>query len=267
MDSDLGNNVIVIYRIKLFLEGYGGKFIVDILIGELCIIVNFDCEVEEFYLVKVIVEDRGFFLLEVIVNIIIQDKNDNVLIFIRRIYLIEVFENFVVGGVFLLVIVYDVDKGLNVWIFYSIDMNLLDGVIVNEYFLMNFILGDIIFIKQFDRELYVNILMLVIVIDGGIFVQFFNLMVIIFIEDINDNRFIFLFLFYNVEVFYEFVCDYVIIMVIVYDKDLEKNVEVVYEMDLIYGENQFLLDLELGNLKELLNFNLEIYLIFLWFFV
>lgn len=61
--------------------------------------------------------------------------------------MIEVFENFVVGGVFLLVIVYDVDKGLNVWIFYSIDMNLLDGVIVNEYFLMNFILGDIIFFK------------------------------------------------------------------------------------------------------------------------
>lgn len=263
-DSDLGNNAIVTYRIKSFLEGHGGKFTVDTLTGELRIIANLDREVEEFYSVKVIAEDRGSLSSEAIVNITIQDKNDNAPIFTRRIYSTEVLENFAVGGVLLSVTAHDADKGSNARISYSIDMNSLDGAIANEHFSMNPTSGDIKSIKQLDRELYANISMSVIATDGGTPAQFSNSTVTIFIEDINDNRPIFLPSFYNAEVSYEPACDHVITTVTAYDKDLEKNAEVVYEMDPIYGENQFLLDPESGNLKELLNFNSEIHSILEW---
>lgn len=253
-DGDLGNNAIVTYRIKSFLEGHGGKFTVDALTGELRIIANLDREVEEFYSIKVIAEDRGSLSSEAIVNITIEDKNDNAPSFTRRIYSTEVLENFAVGAVLLSVTATDVDKGSNARISYSIDMNSLDGAIAKVYFSVDPTSGDVTSIKQLDRELYANISMSVIATDGGTSAQSSNSTVTIFIEDINDNRPIFQPSFYNAEVSYEHACDHVITTVTASDRDLEKNAEVVYEMDPVYGENQFLLDPESGSLTKALNF-------------
>lgn len=260
-DGDLGSNAIVTYRIKSFLEGHGGKFTINTLTGELSIIADLDREVEDFYAIKVIAEDKGSLSSEAIVNITIDDKNDNAPTFTRRIYSTEIFENFAVGGVLLFVIAHDADKGSNARISYSIDMNSLDGIIANEYFSVDPNSGAVTSIKQLDRELYANISMVVIAADAGTPAQTSNSTVTIFIEDINDNRPTFQPSFYNAEVSYEHACDHVITTVTASDRDLEKNSQVVYEMDPVYEENQFLLDPDSGQIRTNMNVNESRYVI------
>ena len=241
-DEDLGANAIVIYRIKTYLEGHAGKFTIDPSTGEISTLGDLDREVEGFYSIKVIAEDRGSLSSEALVNVTVTDANDNAPVFTRAKYSTEVFEDLAVSTVILTVTAHDRDLGTNALIGYSIDPNSRDGVRAGEYFSLNGDTGVLRLIKALDREFFANISMTVIATDAGAQQQSSNTTVSVFIEDINDNRPVFQPSFYNAEVSYEHACDHIITVVTAIDVDQEKNAEVVYEMDPVYGENQFILD-------------------------
>ncbi|XP_022296513.2 protocadherin Fat 1-like isoform X2 [Crassostrea virginica] len=254
-DEDLGANAFVIYRIKTYLEGHAGKFTIDPSTGALSTLGDLDREVEGFYSIKVIAEDRGSLWSEALVNVTVTDANDNAPMFTRTQYSTEVFEDLAVSTVILTVTAHDRDLGTNALIGYSIDPNSRDGVRAGEYFSLNGATGVLRLIKELDREFFANISMTVIATDAGAQQQSSNTTVSVFIEDINDNRPVFQPSFYNAEVSYEHACDHIITVVTAMDVDQEKNAEVVYEMDPVYGENQFILDPISGQIKTNLNVN------------
>ncbi|XP_061178908.1 protocadherin Fat 4-like [Saccostrea echinata] len=255
IDGDRGINALVTYRIKTYMEGHAGKFMINTTTGEMKSFDVIDREIEDFYSIILIVEDSGFLSSEAMVNITVNDENDNLPIFTRRLYSTEVSENFTVGSIILTTTAYDLDIGFNSIISYSLDTLPLDGAIALQYFSVDTTTGNVILIKELDRELYANISMTVKASDAGTPLLSSNTTVTVFIEDINDNRPVFAPSFYNAEVSYEHACNHIITTVTALDIDQEENAEVVYEMDPVNGENQFLVDRKSGQIRTNLNVN------------
>ncbi|XP_062596826.1 protocadherin Fat 4-like [Saccostrea cucullata] len=254
-DGDRGINALLTYRIKTYEEGHAGKFAINSTTGEIRSFDVIDREVEDFYAILLIVEDGGSLSSEAMVNITITDENDNTPIFTRRLYSTEVSENFTVGGKILTTTAFDFDIGLNAKISYSLDIVTLDDAIASQYFSVDVNTGEVLLIKELDRELYANITMTVTATDAGTPLLSSNTTVTVFVADINDNRPIFTPSFYNAEVSNEYACDHVIAIVTALDRDQEENAEVFFEMDPIYGENQFLVDRKSGEITTSLNVN------------
>lgn len=144
-----------------------------------------------------------------------------------------VVENIFVGLIILIIVVIDVDLGFFFEILYEFDLLIVDGFFVDFYIMIYLYFGDIILKCLFDFEVEDVLFMIVIVKDGDFFLKLMIINVIIYVIDVNDNLFKFFFLFYNVEVLFIEVCEFIIIIVIVMDRDQINNVELFYLLDLV----------------------------------
>lgn len=144
-----------------------------------------------------------------------------------------VVENIFVGLIIIIIVVIDVDLGFFFEILYEFDLLIVDGFFVDFYIMIYLYFGDIILKCLFDFEVDDVLFMIVIVKDGDFFLKLMILNVIIYVIDVNDNLFKFFFLFYNVEVLFIEVCEFIIIIVIVMDRDQINNVELFYLLDLV----------------------------------
>lgn len=144
-----------------------------------------------------------------------------------------VVENIFVGLIIIIIVVIDVDLGFFFEILYEFDLLIVDGFFVDFYIMIYLYFGDIILKCLFDFEVDDVLFMIVIVKDGDFFLKLMIINVIIYVIDVNDNLFKFFFLFYNVEVLFIEVCEFIIIIVIVMDRDQINNVEVFYLLDLV----------------------------------
>lgn len=144
-----------------------------------------------------------------------------------------VVENIFVGLIIIIIVVIDVDLGFFFEILYEFDLLIVDGFFVDFYIMIYLYFGDIILKCLFDFEVDDVLFMIVIVKDGDFFLKLMIINVIIYVIDVNDNLFKFFFLFYNVEVLFIEVCEFIIIIVIVMDRDQINNVELFYLLDLV----------------------------------
>lgn len=144
-----------------------------------------------------------------------------------------VVENIFVGLIIIIIVVIDVDLGFFFEILYEFDLLIVDGFFVDFYIMIYLYFGDIILKCLFDFEVEDVLFMIVIVKDGDFFLKLMIINVIIYVIDVNDNLFKFFFLFYNVEVLFIDVCEFIIIIVIVMDRDQINNVELFYLLDLV----------------------------------
>lgn len=144
-----------------------------------------------------------------------------------------VVENIFVGLIIIIIVVIDVDLGFFFEILYEFDILIVDGFFVDFYIMIYLYFGDIILKCLFDFEVDDVLFMIVIVKDGDFFLKLMIINVIIYVIDVNDNLFKFFFLFYNVEVLFIEVCEFIIIIVIVMDRDQINNVELFYLLDLV----------------------------------
>lgn len=144
-----------------------------------------------------------------------------------------VVENIFVGLIIIIIVVIDVDLGFFFEILYEFDLLIVDGFFVDYYIMIYLYFGDIILKCLFDFEVDDVLFMIVIVKDGDFFLKLMIINVIIYVIDVNDNLFKFFFLFYNVEVLFIEVCEFIIIIVIVMDRDQINNVELFYLLDLV----------------------------------
>lgn len=144
-----------------------------------------------------------------------------------------VVENIFVGLIIIIIVVIDVDLGFFFEILYEFDLLIVDGFFVDFYIIIYLYFGDIILKCLFDFEVDDVLFMIVIVKDGDFFLKLMIINVIIYVIDVNDNLFKFFFLFYNVEVLFIEVCEFIIIIVIVMDRDQINNVELFYLLDLV----------------------------------
>lgn len=144
-----------------------------------------------------------------------------------------VVENIFVGLIIIIIVVIDVDLGFFFEILYEFDLLIVDGFFVDFYIMIYLYFGDIILKCLFDFEVEDVLFMIVIVKDGDFFLKLMIINVIIYVIDVNNNLFKFFFLFYNVEVLFIEVCEFIIIIVIVMDRDQINNVELFYLLDLV----------------------------------
>lgn len=144
-----------------------------------------------------------------------------------------VVENIFVGLIIIIIVVIDVDLGFYFEILYEFDLLIVDGIFVDYYIMIYLYFGDIILKCLFDFEVDDVLFMIVIVKDGDFFLKLMIINVIIYVIDVNDNLLEFFFLFYNVEVLFIEVCEFIIIIVIVMDRDQINNVELFYLLDLV----------------------------------
>lgn len=144
-----------------------------------------------------------------------------------------VVENIFVGLIIIIIVVIDVDLGFFFEILYEFDLLIVDGFFVDFYIMIYLYFGDIILKCLFDFEVDDVLFMIVIVKDGDFFLKLMIINVIIYVIDVNDNLLEFFFLFYNVEVLFIEVCEFIIIKVIVMDRDQINNVELFYLLDLV----------------------------------
>lgn len=144
-----------------------------------------------------------------------------------------VVENIFVGLIIIIIVVIDVDLGFFFEILYEFDLLIVDGFFVDFYIMIYLYFGDIILKCLFDFEVDDVLFMIVIVKDGDFFLKLMIINVIIYVIDVNDNLLEFFFLFYNVEVLFIDVCEFIIIIVIVMDRDQINNVELFYLLDLV----------------------------------
>lgn len=144
-----------------------------------------------------------------------------------------VVENIFVGLIIIIIVVIDVDLGFFFEILYEFDLLIVDGFFVDFYIMIYLYFGDIILKCLFDFEVEDVLFMIVIVKDGDFFLKLMIINVIIYVIDVNDNLFKFFYLFYNVEVLFIEVCEFIIIIVIVMDRDQINNVELFYLLDLV----------------------------------
>lgn len=144
-----------------------------------------------------------------------------------------VVENIFVGLIIIIIVVIDVDLGFYFEILYEFDLLIVDGFFVDYYIMIYLYFGDIILKCLFDFEVDDVLFMIVIVKDGDFFLKLMIINVIIYVIDVNDNLLEFFFLFYNVEVLFIEVCEFIIIIVIVMDRDQINNVELFYLLDLV----------------------------------
>lgn len=103
-------------------EDGDGDFIIEFIFGIVCIVRWLDWEVVLVYELIVYVVDRGVFLFWILVSIqvMVQDVNDNVFVFLVEEFEVWVKENSIVGLVVVQIIVVDFDEGFNVYIMYQI---------------------------------------------------------------------------------------------------------------------------------------------------
>lgn len=144
-----------------------------------------------------------------------------------------VVENIFVGLIIIIIVVIDVDLGFFFEILYEFDLLIVDGFFVDFYIMIYLYFGDIILKCLFDFEVEDVLFMIVIVKDGDFFLKLMIINVIIYVIDVNDNLLEFFFLFYNFEVLFIEVCEFIIIIVIVMDRDQINNVELFYLLDLV----------------------------------
>lgn len=111
-----------------------------------------------------------------IVIVIVTDCNDNFLVFSQVQYQIAVNEDVLLGIVFLVFKIIDVDVKSNV------DYFIVDGDFMGMFKIYKN--GDIYVIKSLDREMVFNYVLIVVVLDG-----FFVFIVKVNVEilDVNDN--------------------------------------------------------------------------------
>lgn len=117
IDDDIGVNVDLRYFV---LEEVQNLVSIDVFFGSLRLKIVLDREQYSQILFYVYVIDLGdvFFIGIVIVNIIVKDVNDNVFMYLDKIFIFVVIENIVVFRVIGIVLVFDKDEGINLEVWY-----------------------------------------------------------------------------------------------------------------------------------------------------
>lgn len=155
-DFDVGENGFCIY---LFMCDDYGFFVLDVKFCgdgikflELVIQKALDCEQQNYYIFVLMVLDGGELLCLVIVqiNVKVIDFNDNSLVFEVFFYLVELFENVLLGIVVIDLNVIDVDEGFNGEVFYFFSSYVFDCVW--EFFFIDFKIGLICVKGNLDYE-------------------------------------------------------------------------------------------------------------------
>lgn len=137
-------------------------------------------------------------------------------------YVIILEEFILVNTQFYIFIVIDVDVGRNVVLVYNIIKGNDDG----KFGI--FLDGKLYIVKQLDREIRDLYKLIVMVQDYGVFVRSFEVNVIIYILDSNDNRLRFFNQTYFFYVFENVFLGQMIGVVKVVDVDIGRNVEFVF---------------------------------------
>lgn len=139
------------------------------------------------FVFKVIVFDKGFIilLLMVIVMVKVIDENDVVFVFLEKVFLFKVLEQKVVGIVVGRLIVRDFDEGVNGEFEFYVESGIQFFEVVKD--------GVVKIIMFLDREKQEVYDFIVFVMDKGQFFKFSLVGVKIIIDDENDNSFKFVF--------------------------------------------------------------------------
>lgn len=139
------------------------------------------------FVFKVIVFDKGFIilLLMVIVMVKVIDENDVVFVFLEKVFLFKVLEQKVVGIVVGRLIVRDFDDGVNGEFEFYVESGIQFFEVVKD--------GVVKIIMFLDREKQEVYDFIVFVMDKGQFFKFSLVGVKIIIDDENDNSFKFVF--------------------------------------------------------------------------
>lgn len=88
-----------------------------------------------------------------------------------------------------------------------------------------------------DCEVDDKYFFLVRIKDGGIFFLLLDVIVNIKLMDINDNVFVFWWLFYFIVIFENMIIGINFFFVGVFDDDLGINLEIIYEIDILFDDN------------------------------
>lgn len=159
---------------------YEYLFEINKYIGWIILVFELDREKQEVYNLIVQVEQKFGMFIQVVSNSIVivtvTDCNDNFLVFSQFQYQIAVNEDVLLGIVFLVFKIIDVDVKSNV------DYFIVDGDFMGRFKIYKN--GDIYVIKSLDREMVFNYVLIVVVLDG-----FFVFIVKVNVEilDVNDN--------------------------------------------------------------------------------
>lgn len=88
-----------------------------------------------------------------------------------------------------------------------------------------------------DCEVDDKYFFLVRIKDGGIFFLLLDVIVNIKLMDINDNVFVFWWLFYFIVIFENLIIGINFFFVGVFDDDLGINLEIIYKIDILFNDN------------------------------
>lgn len=126
-DVDMGRNVQLFFLLDNF-DGVNLVFIIDSFLGKIFILMNFDYEglFLKFFKFKIMVLDDGVLrkLGFVFVYIIIRDENDNCFVFnLIKVKSFNILQNVFLGIFLIIVLVDDIDSGLNGEVRYSVSIN------------------------------------------------------------------------------------------------------------------------------------------------
>lgn len=184
-DQDEGENSVIHYRIS---HQSANLFKIDPANGNLHASVILDHEIQETYHIVVTATDRGDHALTASQNITINvlDENDNAPQFTEREYQVTVDEDVEIGKSLIQVLATDQDSGLNGMVRYFV----VDGD-KNQDFSLDQSSGVLSIQKLLDFERKSLYHLSVRAEDSGSDTQYTTANITIFVQDINDNKPIF----------------------------------------------------------------------------
>lgn len=194
------------------------------------------------YVIIVKVIDGGDLVLVgfIIVMVNVIDKNDNLFVFNVFFLKFVIFEVIVILFFVIQIIVFDVDFGSNVRIFYRI-------IFGNDMFVfvIVFDFGIIRINVKFDREIVLYYVLICEVIDYGQLQRILMLIIVyVMVLDVNDNVFIFGQFVFVVNVIEDVIFGIVVQEMYVVDNDVGFNGVVIYSI--IVGNNDGFFDIGNG---------------------
>ncbi|KAK3610532.1 hypothetical protein CHS0354_008967 [Potamilus streckersoni] len=229
-DNDVGLNAEITFSIINSVSGNSSHFIINSVTGVITTATQVDRETWNLYRFVVQATDAGIPALSGFVNVTVTilDSNDFAPVFSQSLYSVAIAPNLPVGTSLLKVSVSDADEGTNAEIMLSIDTSNMVGILSHQYLNVNSS-SSVISVKEIlTGQPISNLTFIMKATDGGYPPLSSSAIILIYINDSNDNRPVFISTFYDSEIPYNDYCQKIVTKVSATDADIGVNSQIKY---------------------------------------
>ncbi|KAL3853664.1 hypothetical protein ACJMK2_017188 [Sinanodonta woodiana] len=230
IDNDVGLNAKITFSIINSASGNSSHFIMNSTTGVITTAAEVDRETWNLYRFVVQATDAGIPALSECVNVTVTvlDSNDFAPVFSQSLYSVVITPNLPVGTSLFKVTVSDADEGTNAEIMLSIDSSNMMGILSNKYLTVNSS-SSVISVKQIlTGQPISNLTFIMMATDRGYPPLTSSAIILMYINDSNDNRPVFISTFYDSEIPYNDHCQIIVTTVSATDADLGVNSRIEY---------------------------------------